>query len=77
MAVEKAVHVGEQHKQWPAEERCHKRGKAVVIAKTRSQFLDAHSVVFIDDWNSAIVEQCAERVADIEIAGAIVQVVGH
>ena len=77
MAVEHAVDVRQKHEQIGTEERGHERRETVVVAEARAQLLDADGVVFIDDRDHAVIEQGAKRVADVEIAGPVLHVVGH
>jgi hypothetical protein len=60
-----------------SQERGHERRQPVVVAEARPQLLDAHGVVFIDDGDRTVVEQGAQGVADIEVAGPVLEVVRH
>ena len=77
MAIKQAVHVGEEHKQGGPQHRGDQRGQAVVVAEAGAQFLHADGVILVDDRDGAVVEQGPQRVADIEILGSVLQVVGH
>jgi len=77
VAVVQTVDVREQHQQRGADEVGHHGGQAVVVAKGGHQLVDAHRVVFVDDRHGPELEQRADGVADVEIAGAVVQVVGR
>ena len=50
------------------------RGQAVVVAERGLQLIDADGVVFVDDRHRAEVEQREQRVADVEIADAVIDV---
>ena len=47
--------------------------ECIVIAK--SQLLHGHSIVLIDDWDSAHLEQLLESVAGIEVLVSVGQIV--
>ena len=50
------------------------RGQTVVVAERGFQLIDADRVVFVDDRHRAEVEQRVQRVADVEIANAVIDV---
>ena len=77
MTVEQPLDVGEEHEQGRAQQRGHERCQAVVVAEGCPQFLHADRVVLVDDRDRSVVEQRAERVADIEVAGPILEIIGH
>ena len=60
-----------------AQERGDQSRQSVVVAEARPQLLDAHGVVFVDDRNRAVVEQGAERIADVEIPGPVLEIIRH
>ncbi len=77
VAVVQAVDVGEQHQQRRADQVGQHRGQAVVVAKRGHQLIDADRVVLVDDRHRAELEELQDRVADIEVPRAVVQVVGR
>ena len=77
MPVEQSLDVGKKDQQRRPEERGHEGREPVVVAEGRPQFLDAHRVVLVDDRDGTVVEQGAERVADVEVAGPVLEIIGH
>ena len=59
-----------------ADQVCDHRGQPIVVAEGGLQFLDAHGVVLIDDRDRAEFQQRQDRVADIEISRAMIEIVG-
>ena len=76
IAIVQAVDIRQQHQQRGADQVRDHRGQPVVVAERGLQFLDADGVVFVDDRHGAEFEQRQQRVADVEIAGAVVEIVG-
>ncbi len=76
VAVEQAVDVGQQHQQRGADQVGDHGGQPVVVAEGGLQLVDADRVVFVDDRHGAELEQRQNRVADVEISGAVVEIVG-
>ena len=77
IAVVQAVDVGQQHQQRRADQVGDHRRQPVVVAERGLQLVDADRVVFVDDRHRAVFEQRQDRVADVQIARAVVEVVGR
>ena len=69
-----AVHVREQHQQRGAEEVRHHRREVIVVAEL--DLGDRNRVVLVDDREGVVLEEGADRVADVQVAGAAVEVAG-
>ena len=68
-----AVHGRENDEQIGGQQRRDQRGQFVVVAEF--DFGERHGVVFVDDGHDAAVEQCDERVARVEMALVMFEVV--
>ena len=68
-----AVHGGENHEQIGGQQRRDERGQLVVVAKF--DFGERNGVVFVDDGHDAAAEQRDERVAGVEMALVMFEVV--
>jgi hypothetical protein len=67
-----AVHGRQNHQQIRRQQRGDERGQFVVVAEF--DFRERHGVVFVDDGNDAAAEQRDERVARVEMALVMFQV---
>ena len=77
MAVEEALHVGEQHQQGRPKNGGNQRREAVVVTERSPQLLHAHRVVLVDDRHGTEVEEGEQRRPDVEVAGAVLEVVSN
>ena len=68
-----AVHRRQNHQQIGGQQRRDERGELVVVAEL--DFGERHGVVFVDDRDDAATEQRDERVARVEMAFVVFQVV--
>src|SRR5207248_427006 len=69
-----AVHVGQQHQQVGLDEGGDQGAQVVVVADL--DLLDGHRVVLVDDRQDAEAQQGQQRVARVEVAGAVADVLG-
>ena len=69
-----AVHDGQQHQQRRLQQVGHHGGQVVVVAEL--DLGDADGVVLVDDRQHVPLEQREDGVADVEVAGAAVEVAG-
>src|SRR5207248_9249577 len=73
--VVKSVHHRQQHQERRLEQVGHHGGQVVVVAETN--FRHAHRVVFVDDRQHVPLEEREDRIASVEVAGAVVEVAGR
>jgi hypothetical protein len=67
--------VAEDHQQIGADQRRDEGGEIVVVAEVEAHFLDRNGVVLVDDRQHAGLEQRFERVARVDVAAAIGEIV--
>jgi hypothetical protein len=60
--------------QWPFQQAGDHRRQAVVVAEL--DLVDADRVVLVDDGNHVVLEECIDRVADVQIPHAATKVIG-
>ena len=72
----KAFHVGKDDHQGNAEQIRDVGREAVVVSERNRQFVDRDRIVLVHDRDDAVFEHRAKRVADVEIAGAVLEIVG-
>ena len=75
VAVVKSVDYGKDHEQRLGHQSRHHRGELIVIAEL--DFGDADGVVLVNDRNGFVFEERVESVADIQITGAALEIVGR
>ena len=68
-----AIHGRENHEQVGGQQRRDERGQLVVVAEL--DLGERHGVVLVDDGNHAVAEQRDERVARVEVALMVLEVV--
>jgi hypothetical protein len=76
IAVVQAFDVGQDHEQRGADQVGDHRSQPVVVAECGFELLDTDGVVLVDDRHRAVFEDRQERVADVQIADAVVDVFG-
>ena len=72
---EHAVHVGQEYHNLRAQHGRHQRCDHVVVAE--ADLIDSHRVVFVDDRQHAAIRQRGQRVADIQISRAVLEVIAR
>ena len=77
MAVVQAFDIRQQHQQRRAKQIRHHRRQPIVVAHVALQLVDPHRVVFVDDRQRPVLKQRQQRVADVEITRAVVEIVGR
>ena len=56
---------------------CDERRQPVIIAKGSLQLRDAQRVVFVDDRDRAELQQCVQRVTDVQVLCSMLKIIGR
>ena len=77
MPVVEPRNVRKQHQQLGPEQGGDQGRQLIVVAETRAELRRTDGVVFVDHRHGAILQEHSQRVADVEIAGAVREILGH
>ena len=77
MAIEEAGDIGEKDEERVAKQRGHEGCQLVVVTKARAQLSGADRIILVDYGHGTIFQQRPQRIANVQIAGAILEILGH